>query len=173
MTSADLELFARRLEMPSDKIIVSSWSNDGMPARKSIMKAGKVRLLAGGNPQVPMGHGEAPVKAYLAALPGWQRAVGRKIDALVTRATPRVRKAVKYNSPLYGTDGETWFLSIRCFDRYLKVCFFRGTQLDPTPPVASKTPHARYLHVGESDAIDEKQFIAWVKQASLLPGEKL
>jgi hypothetical protein len=136
-------------------------------------KNGKARLLAGGNPQIPMGHGAARVKAYLAALPHSKRPVGRKIDALVTRALPHVRKAVKYNSPLYGTDGETWFLSFHCFDRYIKVCFFRGTSLVPPPPVASKMPRARYFHASESAQIDEKQFIEWVKQASLLPGEKL
>ena len=100
----------------------------------------RARLLAGGNPQIPKGLGNAPVRAYLAALPGWKKAVGRKLDALIARAVPHVVKAVKYNSPLYGTDGRTWFMSFHCFDDYIKVSFFRGTQLDPVPPVGSKMP---------------------------------
>jgi hypothetical protein len=131
------------------------------------------KLLSGGNPQIPKGHGDAPVRAWLAALPGWKKAAARQLDAVVTRAVPGVSKAVKYNSPLYGIDGRTWFLSLHAFDRYIKVTFFRGTQLDPVPPIASKMAHVRYFHFHETDSLPEARFATWVKQASALPGEKL
>ena len=133
----------------------------------------KPKLLSGGNPQIPKGDGEAPVQAYLAAMPGWKSAVGRRLDALVTRAVPHVHKAVKWNSPLYGIEGDGWFLSFHCYDRYIKVAFFRGTSLRPMPPVQSKTQQARCLHVGEDGGFDEAQFIDWVEQASRLPGERM
>ena len=132
------------------------------------------RLLSGGNPQIPKGYGDAPVQAYIAAMPGWKQAVGREIDALVTRTVPGVRKAVKWNTPLYGVeDGDLWFMSYHCFAKYVKVAFFRGASLDPVPPVASKHPEVRYLHLHEGEAIDEGRFTAWVAQASRLPGEKM
>lgn len=130
-------------------------------------------LLAGGNPQIGKGYGAGPVRAYLAALPGWKKSIGRKLDALISRTVPNVSKAVKYNSPLYGMDGRTWFLSFHCFDAYIKVSFFRGTQLDPVPPVESKLPRVRYFHIHETDTLDTGRFATWVKQASELPGEKL
>ena len=133
----------------------------------------KPPLLAGGNPRIPKGYGDAPVQAYIAALSGWKQTVVRRLDALVTDAVPEVRKAVKYNSPLYGMDGETWFLGIHVMTRYVKVAFFNGRSLDPMPPVESKTAHARYLHVSEQDPLDEAVFIAWAKAASELPGEKM
>jgi len=113
------------------------------------------------------------VRAYIAAMPGWKRAVGRKLDALISRAVPSVYKAVKWNSPFYGLEGEGWFLSFHCYDKYVKVAFFRGVDLNPLPPGASKQKRVRYLDIREDDVIDEKQFIAWVKQASRLPGEKM
>jgi hypothetical protein len=132
------------------------------------------KLLSGGNPQIPKGDGDAPVQAYLAAVPGWKQAVARRIDALIAAAVPGVRKAVKWNSPFYGApDGDGWFVSYHCFANYLKVTFFRGTSLDPPPPEPSKVAGVRYWHAREDEAIDEKQFTAWVKQASRLPGEKL
>lgn len=139
------------------------------------MKRGpaKPALLSGGNPQIAKAHGDAPVKSYIAAMPGWKRKVGRRLDALVTKAVPGVRKAVKYNSPLYGVGEGSWFLSFHCFDRYVKVAFFRGAALSPPPPVPSKQKDVRYLHVHEVDALDERQFTAWVKAASRLPGERL
>jgi hypothetical protein len=136
-------------------------------------KSTKPKLLAGGNPQIPKGDGDEPVQAYIAAMPGWKRAVGRRLDDLVVRAVPDVRKAVKWNSPFYGAGGEGWFLSFHCFDRYVKVTFFRGTSLEPVPPGTSKTPETRYLDVHEDDELDEGQFVGWVEQASRLPGEKL
>lgn len=136
--------------------------------------AGAPKLLAGGNPQIPKGDGDGPVQAYIAAMPDWKRDVGRRLDELVVRVVPDVRKAVKWNSPFYGAPGdEGWFLSYHCFAKYVKVTFFRGTSLDPVPPVASKTPETRYLHVHEDEPIDEARFTAWVEQARGLPGERL
>jgi hypothetical protein len=134
--------------------------------------AAKPKLLSGGNPQIPKGEGEAPVRAYLAAMPGWKRDVGRRIDALVVRTVPDVHRAVKWNSPFYGTPGAGWFLSFHCFAKYVKVTFFRGTSLRPMPPGESKTPETRYLDIHE-DELDEAQLAKWVKQASRLPGERL
>jgi hypothetical protein len=131
------------------------------------------KLLAGGNPQIPKGDGDEPVQAYIAAMPGWKSAVGRRIDDLVVRAVPDVRKAVKWNSPFYGAGDGGWFLSFHCFDRYVKVTFFRGTSLQPVPPGTSKTPETRYLDIHEDDALDEAQFVDWIEQASRLPGERL
>jgi hypothetical protein len=136
-------------------------------------KPKKPVLLSGDNPQIPKGHGDEPVQAYLAAIPGWKQDVARRVDTLVTRTVPKVQKAVKYNSPLYGMDGETWFLSYHCFTKYLKVAFHRGAELNPLPPGASRQKHVRYLDIHEDDGIDEKLFVKWVKQASKLPGEKL
>lgn len=132
------------------------------------------RLLSGGNPQIPKGEGDAPVDAYLAAMPGWKQRIGRAVDALVVRTLPGVRKAVKWNSPFYGApDQEGWFLSFHCFDRYVKLTFFRGTSPDPVPPGPSKQPDVRYLDIREEDAIDAAQLADWIRQASALPGEKL
>lgn len=139
--------------------------------KKTARKA--VALLSGGNPQIAKAYGEAPVKQYIAAMPGWKRTVGRKLDALIIRAVPNVQKAVKWNSPFYGMEKDLWFMSFHCFDKYVKVTFFRGTSLDPMPPGGSKQKHVRYLDVRETDRIDEKQFVSWVKQASGLPGEKM
>ena len=136
-------------------------------------KAAKPKLLSGGNPQIAKAYGNAPVKAYIAAMPGWKSKVGRRLDALITRAVPRVHKAVKWNSPFYGTENESWFLSYHVFAKYVKVAFFRGTSLHPVPPGTSKHKEVRYLDIHEDDKLDEAQFSAWVKQASKLPGEKM
>src|SRR5262249_8730226 len=130
-------------------------------------------LLAGGNPQIAKGYGDAPVQAYIAAMPGWKRDVGRRLDALIERTVPDVHKAVKWNSPFYGIEGQGWFLSIHCFTKYVKVAFFRGTSLRPVPPGESTQQEGRYLDIHEDDQIDEAQFAAWVKQASQLPGERM
>ena len=135
--------------------------------------AAKPVLLSGGNPQIAKGYGEAPVQAYIAAMPGWKRDVGRRLDALIVRTVPGVRKAVKWNSPFYGIDGQSWFLSFHCFTAYVKVAFFRGTSLRPLPPAASKHKDVRYLDIREDDELDEAQLAAWVKQASQLPGERM
>lgn len=134
---------------------------------------GKPALLSGGNPQIAKAYGDAPVQAYIAAMPGWKSGLGRRLDALITRAVPGVYKAVKWNSPLYGIEGQGWFLGIHCFTRYVKVAFFRGTSLQPVPPGQSKQKEVRYLDIHEDDQLDEAQFIAWVKQASQLPGERM
>ena len=131
------------------------------------------KLLSGGNPQIPKGDGNAPVQAYISAMPGWKRAAGRRLDTIIAAAVPGVRKAVKWNSPFYGApDQEGWFLSFHVFTRYLKVTFFRGTSLDPVPAGKSKHPEVRYLDIHEGQ-LDEAQFASWVKQASRLAGEKM
>jgi hypothetical protein len=132
-----------------------------------------VKLLSGGNPQIAKAYGDAPVQAYIDAMPGWKQDVGRRLDEIITRTIPDVRKAVKWNSPLYGVEDQVWFLSFHCFDKYVKVAFFRGASLRPVPPGESKQKDVRYLNVREDDEIDEAQFAAWVKQASQLPGERM
>ncbi len=133
----------------------------------------KPRLLSGGNPQIKKGDGDAPVQAYIAAMPGWKRDLGRRLDALIERTVPGVQKAVKWNSPFYGVKDEGWFLGIHCFTKYVKVAFFRGTSLRPLPPGESKSKETRYLDIREDEPLDEKQLAAWVKQASRLPGEHM
>ncbi|MEQ1520550.1 MAG: DUF1801 domain-containing protein [Aestuariivirga sp.] len=137
------------------------------------VKAAKPKLLSGGNPQIAKAYGDAPVQAYIAAMPGWKSEVGQRLDALITRAVPSVHKAVKYNSPLYGVEGQGWFLSLHVFANYVKVAFFRGASLSPVPSGKSKQKEVRYLDIHEDDKLDEAQFTAWVKQASKLPGEKM
>jgi hypothetical protein len=146
-------------------------------ARKTSEKAasktaGEPVLLSGGNPQIAKGYGDGPVQAYIAAMPGWKRDVGRRIDEIVMRAVPAVHKAVKWNSPFYGNEGDGWFLSLHVFTRYVKVTFFRGASLQPIPPGASKHPEVRYLDIHEGDQF-EAQLTEWVKQASQLPGERM
>jgi hypothetical protein len=133
----------------------------------------KPRLLSGGNPQIAKAYGDAPVQAYIAAMPGWKNGVGRRLDALVTRTVPGVHKAVKWNSPFYGIEGQGWFVSFHCFTRYIKVTFFRGASLRPVPPGESKHKEVRYFDIHEGAPLDETQLVDWVKQASQLPGEKL
>lgn len=135
--------------------------------------AGKQTLLSGGNPKIAKGYGDAPVQAYIAAMPGWKSDVGRRLDALIERAAPGVRKAVKWNSPFYGVEDGVWFLSFHVFAKYVKVAFFRGASLAPAPPVQSKVPGTRYFHIHEGDEIDEARLADWVKQASQLPGERM
>ncbi|MDP3748127.1 MAG: DUF1801 domain-containing protein [Phenylobacterium sp.] len=130
-------------------------------------------LLSGGNPQIAKGHGDAPVQAYIAAMPGWKSEVGRRLDALIERTVPGVHKAVKWNSPFYGVEGDGWFLSLHCFTKYIKVAFFRGAALHPIPPVESKSQDTRYFHIHEHNQFDEAQLADWVKQASQLPGERM
>ncbi len=131
------------------------------------------RLLSGGNPQIAKGHGDEPVQAYIAAMPGWKSAVGARIDALVEATVPGVRKAVKWNSPLYGMEEKHWFLGVHVFAKYIKLAFFKGAQLDPLPPVTSKQPDVRYFHIHEGDALDEAQLTDWIRQAAALPGERM
>ena len=135
-------------------------------------KSQKPVLLSGGNPQIAKGYGDGPVRAYIAAMPGWKSAVGRRMDDIIARRVPGVRKAVKWNSPFYGLEDDRWFLGFHCFTKYVKVTFFQGVSLDPPPSGKSKYPAVRYLDIHEGE-FDEAQFAEWVDQASRLPGEKL
>jgi len=145
------------------------------PPPKAGAKAGPVKLLSGGNPQIAKADGDAPVQAYIAAMPGWKRDVGNRLDALIVRTVPGVCKAVKWNTPFYGAgdEGQGWFVGFHCLAKYVKVAFFRGTSLHPVPPGESRQKEVRYLDIHEDDALDEAQLAAWVKQASQLPGERL
>ena len=127
-------------------------------------------LLSGGNPQVPKGDGEIPVQAYITAMPGWKSDAGRRLDTLIMRTAPGVQKAVRWNSPFYGMEGQGWFLAFHCFNKYIKVTFIKGMALDPLPSVESKDPDARYYHIYEDGLIDEELIASWVKQASEIPG---
>jgi hypothetical protein len=139
-------------------------------AAKRPSRGARPARLAGGNPQIAKADGDAPVRAYIAAMPGWKRDVGRRLDALIVGSVPNVRKAVKWNSPFYGIEGQGWFLAFHVFTRYVKVTFFRGTSLRPVPPGASKHKETRYLDIHEDDALDEAQLRSWVRQAAALPG---
>lgn len=145
---------------------------DQPDSKPSSAKAQPV-LLSGGNPQIAKGFGPAPVQAYLEAMPGWKCEVGYRLNQLIEATVPNVAKAVKWNSPFYGLEGQGWFLSFHCFNKYIKVTFFRGTSLSPVPPGASKHPEVRYLDVYQDPPLNEAQFVAWVRQASQLPGEHL
>ncbi len=136
------------------------------------MSKPKVKLLSGGNPQIPKGDGEEVVRAYLDAMPGWKRAVGERLDALIVAAVPDVEKVVRWNSPFYGRPSKGWFVSFHCFTNYVKVSFLQGSSLDPLPPIGSKDPDARYYHVEEDGDIDEERFKAWCVQAAKLEGWK-
>jgi hypothetical protein len=149
------------------------------PKSKSPKVAKPVKLLSGGNPQIAKADGDAPVQAYIAAMPGWKQGVGRRLDEIIVQTVPGVRKAVKWNTPFYGVEdrvgggGGGWFLGFHCMTKYIKVAFFRGTSLRPVPPGESKQKDVRYLDIHEDDQLDEAQFAAWVKQASQLPGERM
>lgn len=148
------------------------WTGYGthMATKKKSKKAPK--LLSGGNPQIAKADGDAPVRAFLEAMPGWKQEVGRRIDALVAREVKGVQKAVRWNTPFYGVEGQGWFLAFHCITKYVKVTFFRGTSLQPQPPVRSKQAEVRYAHVHEGEEIDEKQWRSWIRQAAALPGER-
>ncbi len=147
------------------------------PKRKSVRRKAvartKVKLLSGGNPQIAKANGNAPVQAYIDAMPGWKRDIGRRLDALVMRTVPNARKAVKWNTPFYGVEGQGFFIGFHCMTNYVKVAFFRGTSLRPVPPGYSKSEDTRYLDIHEDEQLDEAQFAAWVKQASQLPGKRM
>ena len=134
------------------------------------MKSKGVVLLSGGNPQIAMGDGDAPVQAFIAAMPGWKHAVGKRIDAIVARGVPHVRKAVKWNSPFYGIEGHGWFLSFHCFTRFVRLTFFRGTSLEPLPPGPSKVKGTRYFDIHQRDELDEAQLVSWFEQAAAIDG---
>ena len=152
------------------KRVVAKASRRKMAPKSPLRKPAQLALLAGGNPQIAKADGDAPVQAYIAALPGWKRDVGRRLDALIVRTLPDVRKAVKWNSPFYGIEGRGWFLNFHCFTNYLKVAFFLGTSLRPLPPGESKQKDVRYLDIHEDDPLDEELVASWIRQASKLPG---
>ena len=127
-------------------------------------------LLAGGNPQIAKADGDAPVQAYIAAMPGWKRDVGHRLDSLIVRTVPNVSKAVRWNSPFYGIEGQGWFLSFHCFTKYVKLAFFRGRSLRPLPPGESRNDDTRYLDIHEDDQLDQELVASWIMQASKLPG---
>jgi hypothetical protein len=169
---------AGRLSKARAKKAATKRAAKGSNARKTAPKSpsgkfAKPALLAGGNPQIAKADGDAPVQAYIAAMPGWKRDVGHRLDALIARTVPGVRKAVKWNSPFYGMEGQGWFLNFHCFTKYVKVAFFRGTSLRPLPPGESKHREVRYFDIYEDDRLDEARFAGWVKQASRLPGERM
>ena len=147
-------------------------SRASKPGKSAARRKGEkaVVVLSGGNPRIAKGDGDAPVQAYIAGMPGWKRDLGRRLDALIVRNVPQVRKAVKWNSPFYGIEGQGWFLGLHVFARYVKVAFFRGTSLRPVPPGPSKTKETRYIDIHEGDELDEAQLATWVKQAAALPG---
>jgi hypothetical protein len=139
-------------------------------------KAAEPKLLSGGNPQIPKGDGDGPVQAFIAAMPGWKREVGRRLDALVVQTVPGVRKAVRWNTPFYGVEGQGWFLGFHCFTKYVKVTFLKGASLRPLPPGESKHKDVRYLDIYEGDwggRLDEGLVAGWVKQAAEVPGDPL
>jgi hypothetical protein len=143
------------------------------PTRKPVTRAAKgtgPRLLSGGNPQIAKADGDAPVQAYIAAMPGWKRDLGRRLDALIMRNVPNVRKAVRWNTPFYGIAGRGWFLDFHCLTKYVKVAFFQGASLRPVPPGASKVKGVRYFDIHEDDALDEELLAGWIRQAAALPG---
>lgn len=135
--------------------------------------AGKPKLLAGGNPQIPKGEGDGPVRDYIAAMPGWKRQLGARLDELIERTVPGVHKAVKWNQPFYGNEGDGWFVTFRCYTRSVQLQLFRGSSLEPEPPKAAKHPEVRYLDIHEDDDVDEDLLTSWIEQASRLPGEHI
>ena len=145
-------------------------TNAAVKLKPTARRKKPVKLLSGGNPQIAKADGDAPVQAYFAALSGWKRDLGRRLDVLITLSVPHVQKAVKWNSPLYGVAGQGWFLSVHAFTRYLKIAFFRGTSLHPIPPGESKSHETRYLDLREDEVLDEARLVSWVKQAAALPG---
>jgi len=144
-----------------------------MSPAKTGAKAKPVKLLSGGNPQIAKADGNAPVQAYIAGMLGWKRDVGRWLDALIVQTVPNVRKAVRWNTPFYGIEGQGWFLGFHCITKYVKVAFFRGASLRPLPPGESKQKEVRYLDIYEDDQLDEQLVASWIKQAAELPGERL
>jgi len=153
----------------SKQVVDNGTRRDGSQSKSRPSTATPI-LLSGGNPQIAKADGDAPVQAYIAAMPGWKGDIGRALDALIVRTVPDVQKAVKWNSPFYGIEGQGWFLNFHCFTKYIKVAFFRGTSLHPLPPGESKNKDTRYLDIHENDELDQELVASWIKQASELPG---
>lgn len=165
---ATLNDHERLMAAPAKKKTRTARKKAATAANKPATKA--VVLLSGGNPQIPKGDGDAPVQAYIAAMPGWKREVGEWLDALIARHVPKLQKAVKWNSPFYGVEGQGWFLATHCFSHFVRLTWFHGQSLKPIPPGSSKDKNARYLDIRENDQVDEKQLVSWLKQAAALPG---
>lgn len=168
MSSIRPKTTARAANKPANRAVKSAKTKSGAGPTSTSQPV----LLSGGNPQIAKAEGDEPVQAYIAAMPGWKRDVGRRVDAVIARVVPGVHKAVKWNSPLYGVKGDGWFVSMHCFTNYVKVAFFRGTSLRPKPPGESKHKHVRYFDIREDDEFED-QLADWVKQASKLPGERM
>ncbi|MEO8270221.1 MAG: DUF1801 domain-containing protein, partial [Aureliella sp.] len=167
------EIDAKALKAIIRAAVILNTSKESAKSRKKTKDkqvATKPTLLSGGNPQIAKADGDNSVQAYIAAMPAWKGGVGRQLDTLIQRTVPGVRKAVKWNSPFYGIEGQGWFVSFHCITKYVKVAFFSGTSLRPRPPIESKQPDVRYLHIHENDVIDEKLVASWILQASKLPG---
>ena len=173
MTGETSKTSAKAAKIGAAKRVTAKANTPRRTAAKSQSGKAKAALLAGGNPQIAKADGDAPVRANIAAMPGWKRKVGRRLDALIVRTVSDVRKAVKWNSPLYGVEGQGWFLGIHTFTNYVKVAFFRGNSLRPVPPGASKNKETRYLDIRENVVLDEARVADWVRQASQLPGEDM
>lgn len=169
----DAEAFKALIQAAVEENLRASTPKNKSSSNKMQKNAQGVVLLSGGNPQIAKAYGNAPVQAYIAAMPGWKGDVGRRLDAIIERTVPNVYKAVKWNTPFYGFEGQGWFLGYHCMTKYIKVSFFRGTSLRPIPPGTSKQKEVRYLDIYEDDDFDEAQFANWVKQASELPGERM
>jgi hypothetical protein len=166
--------FNKSTKVAAKKTVKRRAANPAPPRKAAAASSARTRakpaLLSGGNPQIAKADGDAPVQAYIAAMPGWKRDVGRRLDALIVRTIPEVRKAVKWNSPFYGIEGQGWFLNFHCFTKYVKVAFFRGTSLRPLPPGESRHKDVRYLDIHEDDQLDEELVANWVRQASQIRG---
>src|SRR5438477_65904 len=154
------------MPMSKDRSVVPA----AVASKATKKSAKKPALLAGGNPQIAKGDGDASVQAYIVAMPSWKSRIGRRLDALIVRTVPGVRKAVKWSSPFYGVEGQGWFLNFHCFTKYVKVAFFRGTSLRPVPPGKSKHKEVRYLDIHEDDQLDEEEMASWIRQAAIIPG---
>lgn len=142
-----------------------------MAAKEAAQPTGEPKLLSGGNPQIPKGDGDEPVQAYIEAMPGWKHDVGRYLDDLVVETVPEARRAVRWNTPFYGIEGQGWFMSFHCFAKYIKVAWHNGASLNPPPPETSKYEHIRYSHIHENEHLDRDQLVSWIEQAAALPGE--
>ena len=161
---------SRRVEKSPD-VTPKAKKTARAPKPVAAKASGSVVLLSGGNPQIPKADGDAPVQAYIAAMPGWKSALGKRLDALIVRHVPNVQKCVRWNSPFYGVEGQGWFLSFHVLTRYLKVTFFHGQSLTPPPPGGTpKSGNSRWIDLYENEVLDEKQFADWVKQAAAIPG---
>jgi hypothetical protein len=155
-------------------LVKAAVAQNGSAAKAKQIKAHDgetVVLLSGGNPQIAKADGDAPVQAYIAAMPGWKSDLGKRLDTLIVQTVPNVRKAVRWNSPFYGIEGQGWFLSFHVFARYVKVTFFSGTSLQPIPPGGTpKSKEACWIDIYDDDELDEAQMATWVAQAAALPG---